>query len=139
MTPPTPSSWMFVLGAKEPAEWVLAHRIMGFRQGVRVPDIRRGNRVVLYLTRTIRRNPRKDRARIAGVGRVTSGLSTRSQLIVDTLYPRSCAFDLDQRFNLSEGPEFAPLVDRLSFIKNKGAWPAYLRARSSRCRRVTFY
>ena len=122
-----PSHWMFVLAAKEPAEWVIAHGVMGFREGVRLPAMRPGDCVVLYLTRGVRRNPTRDRARIAGVGRLTSGLSSKSQLIAGSRYPRSCTFGLDHRFNLADGPEFAPLVGELAFIENKGAWSAYLR------------
>lgn len=118
---------MFVLASKESAEWVLANEVMGFREHAAVPALKTNDRVVLYVTRGARHNPTKDRARIVGVGRLTADLSASPRTIAGVRYPRTCPLDLTEKFGLDDGPEFAPLVEHLSFIKNKPAWSAYVR------------
>jgi hypothetical protein len=127
-----PSTWLVAFGEIEGLRWVLKKSRMAFSEGLarRATGIRSDDHLVLYVTRGAFHNPTRDHSQLAGLARVTSDVRPLREPVQIAGRPFVAACRILAEIVLPErgGLEFAPLIDRLAFIKRKAIWGQYLRA-----------
>lgn len=114
-------AWIFVLGDRDAATWVLANSRIALagQRRTTVARMASGDRIGLYVT---------TRASPDHVGQLVAigSLAATPTLDPVTLVGRPFAFQaplrLDQVLPPGQGLPIAPLVDELGFVKNKTAW-----------------
>ena len=126
-----PAYWVWVFGEISGLRWVLEHQRMAFPEaaGPRLRGMAAGDRAVLYVTRGAFHNPTRDVARLAGLATV---LAAPERAAAVTIGGRDFAWTLPIRVDTQlperAGPPVAPLIPRLSFVRNQAAWGHYFRA-----------
>lgn len=121
-------AWLVVLGEREALEWVLRSKRMAFRAHVPTASISVGDRLALYVTRGAHHSPTRDEAQVLATGEFASAVENVPAVVAGEQFPRSCRIRLDEPvLQPREGLPFRPLVDRLTFIRKKDGWAAYVR------------
>jgi len=116
--------WLIVLSDRQAADWVLANERMAFRSNANATRLDPGDSVAIYLAQKAWSTTERQQPRIVALGRVTTGVATEPVEVAGQTYDCSCGLALAAKLPLHEGLPFRPLIDQLSFIKNKRAWHA---------------
>jgi hypothetical protein len=124
--------WLVVLGEAEGLRWVLENKKMAFTEARcrRAAELRRGDDVVLYVTRGAFHNPTRDEPHLAALMKVRSaatGLDPPLELVDRTFH---CQVGLTPVVVLPErkGVNVRPLVRRLRHVKRPEVWGQYFRS-----------
>lgn len=120
-------NWIFVIGERRALDWVLGTETMAFREHVRTSLIRPRDNVVVYASRGTWHNPTRDSSQVAAIGQVTSEVRRARARVGEELMPQRCNLRLTAQLPSRQGLPFAPLVDRLDFIRKKATWGGSMR------------
>lgn len=95
----------------------------------RGPELKRGDRLLLYTTRGCFHNPTRDRGRIVGLATVTakSAALRRPVRFGDREYNVGIPFRIERLAPRREGVELAPFVPHLTSFPNPRAWSGRMR------------
>ncbi len=125
------ASWLVILSEAEGLHWVLANRRMAFSEGQtpRAREIRKGDRIFLYVSRGAFHNPTRDHSQLLGIAAVlTDVVSLREPVVIrERSFVSGCRLKFERLLPEREGILFRPLVPRLKFIRVKATWSAYMR------------
>jgi hypothetical protein len=119
--------WIIVLAERRAAEWVLSEERMAFRRNARADRLQVGDGVAIYVSSHAHHTPHQDEAQIVSIGEVASPTREDRIEVADTTWDIVCELSLERILPLRQGVAFRPLVSRLQFIRNKSAWPSYMR------------
>jgi hypothetical protein len=124
--------WLFVLGEADGLRWVIENKRMAFTQPRcrTAGQIRRGDDVILYVTRGAFHNPTRDQPQMAALMRVRSGaVELRPPLELAGRTFR-CQVGLTPVVVLPErkGVPVRPIVNRLQLVKRSEVWGQYFRS-----------
>lgn len=126
------ASWLAVLGHVDGLRWVIKSKRMAFTKAraFRAKEIRAGDELFLYVSAAAFGKPTSDSPQLIGVARVASPVREIVEpfVLAERLFVCECSLDLKVIFPEREGVPFLPLVFKLSFIKDKQGWGAYVRS-----------
>jgi hypothetical protein len=120
--------WLLVVGDVTALRWIEQNERMAFRSYVKTGDVKPGDPFALYMTRGAYHNPTRGRSQILGRGTFLQAVTGAPAEVMGEVFPKSVSLRLDLLLPDREGMEFAPWVERMTFIKKKQAWAAYLRS-----------
>jgi hypothetical protein len=126
------SNFVLVIGDRQALGWILTARRMAFPNAHRqeVQSLRPGDELLLYTTRGAFKNPTRDRGRVIGSARATSGVAVLDDPVYfgGRQYPAGCDLELETLVPFGVGINLADCASALDAFKGAGAgWPIRLR------------
>lgn len=125
------TAYLLILGDRDAIVWVLREQRMAFPRTPRaeVAALAEGDRLYVYATRGAWRNPTRDRGRVIGTARVTSGVRAFDAPleIAGRQFYSGCTLSVDSLVPYPGGVELQPLVAKLAAFPRPDAWSIYLR------------
>jgi hypothetical protein len=120
-------AWLIVLSDARAASWVIENETMAFRASARAGRTMPGDHFAIYVSRSAHGNPTRDEAQIVAVGTVASKVRAERVDVAGRVFDSTCSLSIEASLPLRSGVPFRPLVERLTFIRLKDKWPAYVR------------
>jgi hypothetical protein len=125
------SSFLVIISERRALAWVLSSRRMAFpaHRLREVSALTHGDELFLYTTRGCFHNPPRDRGRVIGLARASSGIWSLDPPVVvaDRQFAYACDLDIESLAPLRTGVDLAALVPELATFPNKTGWTTRLR------------
>jgi hypothetical protein len=122
---------LLVIGEETALRWILAEQRMAFprHRAKEALGLRRGDTLLLYVTRGAFHNPTRDRGRVIGEAAVAARPESFSNPIsvAGREFDLGCPLRIKVLCPRDSGVELAPLVDALDAFPKKHAWSATMR------------
>jgi hypothetical protein len=124
-------SYIVVIGERSALAWVLTAQRMAFPEyrAREAAELKTGDELFLYTTRGCFHNPGRDRGRIIGTAKATSGVESLEPPfeVAGRSFGIGCQLALVALAPYGEGIELPPLVDEMETFPNKAGWTTRMR------------